>query len=84
MAVMNTLIDGITNTSLRGYIRKQRVNSIYYATGGPLSKYRVEVATRLWRGSEAIIPLTKEEARLWAERHLAVNTYEQLFGTAIE
>lgn len=55
-----------------------------YATGGPLSKYRIEVATRLWRGSETIIPLTKEEERLWAEEHLDVNTYEKLFGTAIE
>lgn len=41
-----------------------------YATGGPLSKYRVEVATRLWRGSEAIIPLTKEEARIMGRKSI--------------
>ena len=51
--------------------------------GGPASKYSQSAGENTWTGGEAITPLTAEEAREWAEKHLGAEEYELEF-TVIE
>ena len=55
-----------------------------YGEGGPMSKYRRAVGQNEWSGDSVIVPMTFEEARLWAEGHLSADAYEAEFGTVAE
>lgn len=55
-----------------------------YGEGGPMSPYSRAVDTNSWTGSEDIKPLTVEEARLWAEKHLSADNYQTEFGEIVE
>lgn len=54
-----------------------------YGTGGAFSKYsRSEGGNRY--GISVIRPLTVEEAKEWAEKHLTGEAYEQIWGEVEE
>ena len=55
-----------------------------YGEGGPMSKYSKSTGQNSVSGGEAITPLTREEAREWAEEHLEANEYEAEFGEVEE
>lgn len=54
-----------------------------HGEGGPMSGYAVSHGNET-SGSEAIIPMTTEEAREWAEKHLDADEYEAEFGEVEE
>lgn len=55
-----------------------------YGYGGPMSKYAHAVGDNSWSGGEKITPLTEAEARVWAETHIDVDEYEEIFGEVEE
>lgn len=55
-----------------------------YGEGNAASPYSRAIDTNSWSGGEDIKPLTVEEARLWAEKHLSADAYEQEFGEVAE
>ena len=55
-----------------------------YGSGGPMSKYATPAGQNSWSGGSEIIPLSKEKAQKWAEKHLGVDEYETLFGEVEE
>ena len=55
-----------------------------HGVGGALSKYSQSAGGNTVTGGEAIIPLSPEEAKAWAEKHLEVEEYEKIFGEVEE
>ena len=55
-----------------------------YGKGGPMSRYAERIEQNGWSGGEQIIPLTYDKAREWAEEHLRVEYYEEIFGEVSE
>ena len=55
-----------------------------YGEGGPRSQYGRTVGQNCWEGGEDIEPLTEEEAKNWAEKHLDADNYESIFGEVEE
>ena len=51
-----------------------------YGEGGPLSKYCKQVGLNSWSDGWNIIPMTENEARSWAEKHLDADDYIEIFG----
>lgn len=64
--------------------RKSTGEFFLHGEGGSLSKYAKTVGQNTWCGSEKIIPLQYEMAREWAENHLSVEEYEEIFGEISE
>ena len=60
--------------------RKRSGEYFLAGEGGPASKYATPSATGGWVGGSAIVPLTYEQARQWAEEHLSADEYAALFG----
>ena len=63
--------------------RKKTGEYFLYGFGGPRSKYAKRIADG-YTGGEMIIPMTQEEAELWAEEHLTTDEYETIFGEVEE
>lgn len=55
-----------------------------FGEGGPNSKYSRQLSYNEIAGDARILPLTWEEARDWAERHLDDDEYEAVFGEIAE
>lgn len=51
-----------------------------HGEGGAASKYAKQDGQNSWSGGEAIIPLSYESARKWAEEHLDADEYQSIFG----
>lgn len=51
-----------------------------FGSGGPMSRYAWQIETSSWVGGTRIMPLTYDEAKLWAEEHLGADKYIELFG----
>lgn len=51
--------------------------------GGPMSRYARSAGQNSWQGSEAIIPISKDEAMEWAERHMTTEDIEKHFGDEV-
>ena len=51
-----------------------------WGEGGPKSKYAEQVEPHCYMGGCDITPLSLDEAREWAERHLSTDVYIELFG----
>ena len=51
-----------------------------YGEGGPRSQYAEQVEMRCWTSGWDIIPMTRDEAQNWAEKHLGVDKYIEIFG----
>jgi hypothetical protein len=54
-----------------------------YGSGGPLSKYNVEISNNTY-GTETIILFTEEEAYEWLESHDEIDAIEQYFADMIQ
>lgn len=55
-----------------------------YGHGGPASKYAESCGQNSWCGGSDITPLTENSARVWAERYVSADTYEEIFGEVEE
>lgn len=64
--------------------RKRTGEFFLLGEGGPMSKYAVSTGGGNWAGGTAIIPLSWESARAWAEEHLDAAAYEAIFGEVAE
>lgn len=64
--------------------RKRTGEFFLLGEGGPMSKYAVSTGGGNWAGGTAIIPLSWEAARAWAEEHLDAAAYEGIFGEVAE
>lgn len=64
--------------------RKRTGEFFLYGEGGPASKYAVSVGGNSWSGGAKIIPLTVEQAREWAEKHMDADDYQEIFGEVSE
>ena len=53
-------------------------------TGGAMTEYAVSVGVNCWSGGSKIIPLTLEEAKVWAEKNLDADEYIEIFGEVEE
>ena len=64
--------------------RKRTGEFFLHGQGGANTKYAKAVGTNCWHGSERLMPLEFETARKWAEKHLTVEEYEDIFGAVTE
>lgn len=64
--------------------RKRTGEFFLYGEGGPASKYAVSIGGNSWSGGAKIIPLTVEQAREWAEKHMDADDYQEIFGEVSE
>lgn len=64
--------------------RKRTGEFFLYGKGGPSTKYSQRVDQNCWSGGEDIIPISAENARVWAEEHLDADDYEKIFGAVDE
>lgn len=64
--------------------RNNRGTWFLHGEGGPASPYCRRVGQNEWAGGEKIIPMTEDEARSWAEKHLSADEYEAIFGETEE
>ena len=64
--------------------RKRTGEFFLLGEGGPMSKYAVSTGGGNWAGGTAIIPLSWEAARAWAEENLDAAAYEAIFGEVAE
>ena len=64
--------------------RKRTGEFFLLGEGGPMSKYAVSTGGGNWAGGAAIIPLSWESARAWAEEHLDAAAYGAIFGEVTE
>ena len=64
--------------------RKKTGEFFLCGEGGPMTKYAVAEGSNSWRGGSRIMPLSFQEAREWAEKHLDGDEYEQIFGEVTE
>ena len=54
-----------------------------HGEGGPMTKYSSAYGSMLCDG-EMIIPMTVEQAKKWAEKHMTAEKYEEAFGPVEE
>ena len=64
--------------------RKKTGEFFLHGSGGPMTKYSRSCGQNEWSGGEEIIPLKFEAARKWAEEHMDVEEYEEIFGEIAE
>jgi hypothetical protein len=55
-----------------------------YGVGGPMSRYAESTGQNQWSGSSKIIPMDRDSAMEWAEKHLSADEYEAAFGEVDE
>ena len=64
---------------------KKRTGEFFlYGEGGPMSRYAQTTGQNEWSGGEQIQPMTAENARQWAEKHLSADEYGSIFGEITE
>jgi predicted transcriptional regulator len=64
--------------------RKRTGEYFIYGVGNAGSKYSRSTGNNTWCGGSAIIPLTYDAAREWAEDHMDADEYEAEFGEVSE
>ena len=64
--------------------RKRTGEHFLHGYGGPMSKYARAEGQNSWSGGERIMPMSYDEAREWAEKHLTADEYEEIFGEIVE
>jgi hypothetical protein len=52
--------------------------------GGPMTRFSQSAGQNSWTGGSDIIPMTRQEALEWAERHLDSQVVENEFSDLIE
>lgn len=63
--------------------KKKTGEYFLHGSGGALTKYSERVGD-MFGGGEEIIPLSEAEAKKWAEVHISVEEYEEIFGEVEE
>lgn len=64
--------------------RKKTGEYFLHGYGGAASRYAQRIEDNNYEGGSAIIPLSYEAARKWAEDHMPVEIYEAEFGEVSE
>ena len=64
--------------------RKSTGEYFLFGEGGGMSKYAKSSGQNSWGWGDAIIPMTIEEAKVWAEENLDGDEYEKIFGVVEE
>lgn len=64
--------------------KKKTGEFFLYGEGGPATRYAEPEGQNSWSGGSRIMPMTYDEAREWAEKHLDADEYEEIFGTIEE
>ena len=64
--------------------RKKTGEFFLYGEGGPATRYAEPEGQNSWSGGSRIMPMTYDEAKEWAEKHLDADEYEEIFGTIEE
>ena len=64
--------------------RKRTGEFFLHGEGGSRSRYATQCGDNSWSGDAAIIPLSWEAARQWAEEHLDADEYQAAFGQIVE
>lgn len=64
--------------------RKRTGEYFLYGEGGPMSKYAVSRGDNSWSGGSAIIPLSYDKAKEWAEENMDADDYQKEFGEVSE
>lgn len=64
--------------------RKRNGEFFVFGEGGAMSKYAEARGGSGWSGGSAIVPLSYDKARQWAEEHLDADDYEAAFGEVSE
>lgn len=64
--------------------RKRTGEYFLHGEGGPMSKYSRSRGDNSWTGDEAIIPLSLDAAKEWAEKHMEADNYMAEFGPVPE
>ena len=82
-----TYLNGYDYTDLRRMretLYKKKTGEFFlYGCGGPMSKYAESCGNTTCSGA-AIIPLTLDEAKKWAEEHINPDVYIEIFGEVEE
>ncbi len=55
-----------------------------HGTGGPRTRYASPRGDGGWCSGEAIVPISEDAARQWAEKKLPADEYEMVFGEVSE
>ena len=79
----NSLWDGFDDYSETLY-RKHTGEFFLYGHGRPSAVYAQSDIARWMTGDQAIVLLSEQEAREWAEEHLSGDEYEEIFGVIEE
>lgn len=64
--------------------RKKTGEYFLFGEGGPMTRYAEAEGQNGWSGGKRIMPMTYDEAREWAEKHLEADEYEVIFGEIVE
>ena len=64
--------------------RKRGGEYFLHGEGGARSRYSTDLGDNRWGFGEAIVPLSYDAAREWAEEHLGADAYEAEFGEVPE
>lgn len=64
--------------------RKRTGEFFLHGEGGARSRYATQCGYGSWGSGEAIIPLSWDAARQWAEDHLDADEYQAAFGEIVE
>lgn len=64
--------------------QKRNKEFFLYGWGGAGTKYSKRVGSNNWCSGSAIMPLSYEEAKRWAEKNLSAEEYESSFGEVSE
>ena len=66
-----------------GLYRTKTGNYFVAGSGGPKTRYSVQVEQNCWSGSSDIYPLKQDEALEWAQAHLEPEEVEAEFASMI-
>lgn len=72
------------NYWIESLFQKRTGEFFLYGEGGPMSRYAQTTGPNEWSSGGEIQPLTAENARQWAEKHLSADEYESIFGEISE
>ena len=64
--------------------RKKTGEYFLHGEGGAMTRYAEATGQNSWSGGERIMPMTYDEAREWAEKHLEAEEHEAIFGEIVE
>lgn len=64
--------------------RKKTGEYFLYGEGGPMTRYAVASGSNSWSGGSRIMPMSYDEAKDWAEKHLTPEEFEAEFGEVDE